>query len=217
MSLKTKRFYAQRVISLIMNNEPNMDFKIDERDIFVQLDAVVNQYAEQNYFDNWKVSGEGIDEHFITEFSPITVIDQEDGLPSYFDFPINYAALPNNRGIDEIFPLKFREEGAQSSPVVVMSNLESRRYGNLQAGSMQGRLSGYPKGRRFMFRQCGVKAEYGDMAVRLVIRDSTEIGVDEFYPIPSNFENRIVSEVAAWFLKKRANPTDTVRDKNDKA
>jgi hypothetical protein len=215
--MKTKRFFADQVKDVIMNNHPNMDFKIDERDIFVRLDAIVNQYAEQNYFDNWKFVGEGIDEHFITTWDEVTVVDPTDEQPSYFEFPSNYAALPNNRGIDEIFPLKYKKGGVQSSPVIVMDNITSRRYGQLQAGRMEGRLSGYPKGNKFIFRECGVKAKYGNMSVRLVIRDSTTIGVTDFYPIPSNFEQRVIMETAAWFIQKREAPTDKVRDKNDEA
>lgn len=214
--IKSKRYYAERVILGLQNRLPNIDFKIDEREVFLALDDVVNGYAEKNYFDNWKLTGEGVDEQFITTFEEVTVVDpdNENEVPSYFDIPANYAALPNNRGIDEIWTLKYQINGNNNS-VVVMAKGDVRRYSNLQAGRMGGRLYGYPQGTRFYFSKHGVKAKYGNVGVRLVVRDSSAIAIDAPYPIPSNYEGIVIDSVIEYFSSKRVQPTDTVRDKND--
>jgi len=158
--IKTKRFYAQRVIEQLQNDYPNLDLKIDERDVFPVMDDAVNKLAAQNYFDNWKFTGEGIDEAFITTFPEVEVTDQEDEQPSYFTFPSNYAELPKNRGIDEIYPLQFQQRG-QDFSVVIMSHTDYRRFKNLYAGSLEGRLGGYPEGMKFIFTSCAGSTTQG--------------------------------------------------------
>jgi hypothetical protein len=212
--VKTKRYYAERVILGLQNRYPNIDFKIDEREVFPALDDVVNGYAEKNYFDNWKFAGEGIDEQFITTFDNVTVVDQANEQPSYFEFPANYAALPRNRGIEEIWPLKFLGEGKDHS-VVIMSRGDWRRYKNMQMANLQGRLGGYPEGNRFYFTTHGVKKKFGNVGVRLVIRDASQISEDAPYPIPGNYEGLVIQACIDFFYEKRMSATDTVRDKND--
>ena len=214
--IKSKRYYAQRVILGLQNDYPNVDFKIDEREVFPVLDDIVNRMAETDYFDNWKFSGQHVDEHFITTFDEITVVDQNDELPSYFEFPSNYAALPLNRGIDEIWPLNYRQKGDDHS-VIVMTHQDFRRFKSLQAGSLEGRLGGYPQGTRFYFTTCGVKKKWGNVGLRLVIRSSADIAIDAPYPIPANREGDVVLMAIQWFMNKREEPTDEVRDAKDKA
>ena len=214
MALVTKRYYAQRVILALQNDYPNLDFKIQEREVLPVIDGVVNRMAEQDYFDNWKFSGQGIDEQFITTWEEIEVTDENDEKPSHFTFPSNYAALPNNRGIDEIWPLKFQIGGKDHS-VVIMTHADYRRYKNLQAGSLEGRLGGYPQGDKFYFTTCGVKKKYGNVGLRLVVRSSADIAIDAPYPIPSNRVDEVIQETIKYFILKRLQPTDEVRDKKD--
>jgi hypothetical protein len=216
--VKSKRYYAERVISGLQNRYPNIDFKIDFREVFLAIDDIVNSLAKKNYFDNWKTTGEGIDEQFITTFS-VAVVDQEREHPSYFVLPANYAALPNNRGIEEIWPETFQLNG-QDFSVVVLSRSDWRRYKNFQAGKFQGRLAGYPEnhvdGNRFVFTTHDVKKKYGNtMGVRLVIKDSSQISETAPYPIPGDLEGDVIEMCINFFYEKRLSMTDTVRDKND--
>jgi hypothetical protein len=214
--IKSKRYYAQRIILGLQDEYPNEDFKIDEREVFPVIDDIVNRMAETDYFDNWKFSGQHVDEQFITQWDEITVVDQDDEQPSYFNFPSNYAALPNNRGIDEIWPLNYRQKGDDHS-VAIMTHQDFRRFKSLQAGKLEGRLGGYPQGARFYFTTCGVKKKFGNVGLRLVIRSSADIAIDAPYPIPANREGDVVLMAIQWFMNKRDQPTDEVRDGKDKA
>jgi hypothetical protein len=212
--MKTKRQYSERCIIELQNDNRNIDFKIDERQVFLALDQVVNEMAAASYFENWKLSGAGIDEGFITTFEPITVVDQADGKVSYFDFPCNYAALPKNRGIDEIYPLKYNT--THQSAVVVLSHSDFRLYQNNPARGFEGRLYGYPQGMRFYFSTCEVTKKYGpQFGVRLVVKDSSQISNDEWYPIPANIENLLIETVVKKLLERRMTPVDRVRDNVD--
>lgn len=219
--MKTKKWYAEQVLRELQNDERNIDFKIDPREVFVRLDSIVNALARESYFENWKLSGTGVDEQYITTWdgdSAIIVVDQTDGKPSYFEFPVNYADLPRNRGIDEIWPQKYSKN---NHPVVIMTHRDVRLYSNNMAGNLQGRLGGYVQGNRFYFSNpdngCKVKAKYGNMGLRLVVRDSSQIANDQPYPIPADKEDRIVEMLVQWFRERRDQPTDKVRDSNDTA
>ena len=215
MSYKTRLYYAQRVIMALQDDYTSLEFKIQEREVFPVIDDIVNRMAEQDYFDNWKMSGMGIDEQFITQWDIVNVVDQDNELPSYFEFPSNYVALPNNRGIDEIWPLKFRKNGDDHS-VVIMTHSDYRRYKSLQAGSLEGRLGGYPQGTRFYFTSCGVKKKYGNVGLRLVIRSSRDISDTAPYPVPANREGDVILMAIKYFVDKRNGQTDPVRDSKDK-
>lgn len=217
--MKTKRFYAERVKDRLINQYQNEDFKVDERFIFACLDSVVNSLARKAFFDNWTLSGAGIDEQFLTRWdgdSAITVVDQQDGRPSYFELPVNYADLPRNRGIDEIWMQKY---GKTNNSVVIISHRDVRLYSQNMASSNQGRVTGYPQGTRFYFsgpeNGCKIKAKYGNVGLSLVVRDSSLIALDAPYPIPADKEDHIIELSIARYIDKRGQPIDKVRDGND--
>lgn len=214
--MKTKRQYSDRVMFRLKNDHRNIDWKIDERQLFLMLDEVVNSLAADNYFSNWRLTGAGIDEGFITTFEPVSVVDPGNGLFSYIDIPCNWAALPKNRGIDGIYPLKYTQGSTQS--VIVMSHMDYRQFMNNPARGMEGRLFGFLKGMRLTFGICDVGKKYGtNFGVRLVVRDSSQIGLDQWYPIPSDFEDDVIDRVVEKLIGKRLTPTDSVRDNKDQA
>lgn len=214
--IKSKLYYAQRVILGLQDDYPNQDWKIDVREIYPVLDDIVNALAAQNYFSNWTMAGAGIDEGFITTWEDVVVTDYENEVPSEFTFPSNYAALPNNDGIIGVIPMKQQLRGSDHS-VVVVTYEQWLKYKNMPAGQFQGRLAGYPRGGKFKFTSCGVKKKYGNMIVRLAVRSAADIPVDQPYGIPSNHEGDVVSKAKLYFVEKRMMPTDYVRDKNDTA
>lgn len=213
MAIKSKKYYADRIILALQDAYPNIDFKIQEREVFLVVDDIVNAMAKENYFENWKLYGAMVDEQFITVWegdNAIDVVDTEDQ-PSYIILPASYAALPMNGGIAEIWPLNY-EFGA----VKLRRHEDVRRTRNLMSGGMQGELGGYPVGNKFTFDQCGVRSNYSEkFGVRLVIKDSSAIGISDPYPIPSSAVEEVIKRGIEYFMQKRMLPTDTIRDKND--
>lgn len=79
---KSKAYYAERILKALQDAFRNADFKIGEREVFLVLDDVVNAMAKDNYFENWKFFGPGLDEGFITTWdgdNAITIVDPEGG------------------------------------------------------------------------------------------------------------------------------------------
>lgn len=213
--MKNKMWFSEQVFLALQNDYPNIDTKLDQREVLLRLDATVNELAAKNYFENWKFGGYGVDDQFVTTFE-VDVIDRENGKPSYFTLPANYAALPRNGGIVEIYPVRWKTFNQPA--VVVMSPEDYRRYLSNAAANMQGRLAGYPKSGIFEFTTCEVKKKYGEnFECRLVIRDSSQIANDAPYGVPADKENLLISTVVAWYRARREVPTDSVRDNKDVA
>lgn len=213
MAIKTKKYFADRIILALQNAYPNIDFKIQDREVFLAVDDIVNAMAKDNYFENWKTGMATIDDQYTTTWdgdSAIAVTDPEDQL-SYLELPASYAALPMNRGVDEVWPNNF-EYGS----VKIISHRDLRLYKNNMAGNLQGELGGYPQGSRFVFNQCDVGKNFSEtFGVRLVIRDSSQISITAPYPIPSDQVEEVIKRGVLFFTQKRFQVTDTVRDKND--
>jgi hypothetical protein len=211
----TKKYYADRVILALQDAFPNIDFRIDEREIFLVLDGIVNAMAKDNYFENWKAYGAALDEQFVTEWSgdtAITCVDVENQ-PSYLVLPISYLALPKHGGIVEIWP-----ENYDFGAVKIMDHADVRRTRNLMSGNLQGELGGYPKkgGTLFEFTQVAVGGTYATtFGVRLAGVDSSLISASAPYPIPGNLHDEVIKRAAMEFKERRLLPTDTIRDKND--
>jgi len=212
--MANKKFYAQSVLNELSNDILNRDFHIDEREVFFQLDRIVNELGRKSYFENWQLSGALLDESFITtwdEDNAIRVVDEEDQY-SYLELPADPMDLPRGAGIQEIFPM---ERGEYNQSVVIVSHADVRLYQNQKAGNMQAKLWGYRKGNRFYFGEDNVGGKFGEyFGVRLAIRDSSFISLTANYPIPADKQHAVVSLCVQWFRNRLGIGSDKVRDGN---
>lgn len=211
--IKSKKYYADRVVLALQDSFPDIDWRIDQREIFVAVDDVVNAMAKDNYFENWKLYGPTVDESFITTWDGDNAIDvvDPDNQPSYMVLPSEFAALPMNNGIQEVWPLNY-EFGA----VRLRLHQDIRRTRNLMSGNMQQELGGYARGNLFVFDQVEVRKNFSEkFGLRMVIKDSTALSETAPYPIPGNIAEEVIRRVVMFFTGKRFQPADTVRDKND--
>jgi len=218
--MRTKWSYAESVIKELQNDYPGRDLKVDPREVLLRLDAMVNQMAKAGFIENWKMgNATQLDEQFITTWEWIAITDPANKMPSYFTIPANYVNLPRNGGIEQVyFENAFNGNKTRYfDPIIIKSFRDVAAYRNNMAANLEGRISGYAKGRTFVFDRGGVGAKYGNAGIRLAIRDSSVIGDDDPYPIPADIEQSIIAELVDWFRERRKQPTDTIKDANDKA
>lgn len=213
--IKSKKYYADRIIRNLQDTFPNADFRISEREIFVMIDDVVNSMARQNYMDNWKLYGAGVDESFITTWDgeqAISVVDPDEGQsPSYIELPAVPVALPKNAGIEEVWPLRY-----EFGSVRVMDHRDVRMTRRLMSGNLQGELGGFRQGMKFVFNQTQVSKKYGNrFGARLVVKDSSALSNDAPYPIAADLEDFVINAATEKFVTRRMMPSDVVRDKQD--
>lgn len=212
--IQTKKSIADRVVLRLQDGFASIDWKIDEREMFRVIDDKANARAKLNLIENWKLTGSRIvDESFITTWdgdNALTVVDPE-GEQSYIILPATPVALPDDAGVQEIWPLDYGY-----GQVRLRRHEDIRRTRNLMSGNMQQDLGGYRNGVKFVFDQVDVGKNFGSkFGVRLVIKDSTSIGVNDNYPIAGDVLDSLIEDVYQYFVQKRLAPTDTVRDAQD--
>jgi len=210
---KTKLFYAELILRELSADPLTSDFKISPREVYPRMDAVVNDMAAKQQLNNWSVNYGGTSELYLTTWGlnndAITVVDLPDEAASYFDLPVNYVDLPRNGGINSIIPM----ENADVT-VIITTLREYRMYKNTPAGSMQGRLAAYPIGSRMFFNQSEVQANYGDMVLRLMVRDSSVISDSAPYPLPADKEDALIKICVAYYRDRIQQGADIIRDGN---
>lgn len=205
--MTTKEILAERVLRELQADFIGRDFKIRPREVYPRLDAVVNALAKQSFFENWKMGFGTLGEQFLTTWENVTVTDQPYSQPSYLDLPVNYVDLPMNQGIYEILPL--------TNPdilVIITTQREYRMYRNTAAGDFEQQLAAYPIGSRLYFNKASVNQQYGNMMVRLVVRDSSIIAANQPYPIPADKEETVVRACVQWFRDRLSQGSDLVAD-----
>ena len=218
MSLKTRVYYGEQVLNEIYSVR-GRDEKIDIREVYLQLDNMVNELAKQGYIDNMRMGlMNGIDDQFITQFENLTVTDPANNAPSYIQIPANYVNLPRNEGIQDVYFMNDFSTNKKKyyEPVIIKSFKDVSTYRNNPANFLESRISCHVKGGYLTFDRGRIFATYGPLGIRLVIRDSSAISDSAPYPIPANIEREVIIKVVDWFRTRRGQPVDLVKDNNDK-
>lgn len=210
---QTKALFAEQILRDLSADPLTSDFKIFPREVYLRMDAIVNDMAVKQQLNNWAANYGGTSEMYLTTWGlnddAITVIDPENEGASYFDLPVSYSDLPRNGGINQIIPM------ANADITVIITTLrEYRMYKNTPAGGMQGKLAAYPIANRMFFNQSAVKANFGNMMLRLMVRDSSVIDDDAVYPIPADKVDFLIKSCVAYYRDRIANGADIVRDGN---
>lgn len=216
--MKTKAFYAEQVLLSLQDGLRNRDEKIDPREVTLQMDLFVNEFAKAGFFENWKLGFSKVDDLWITDFFPLTVTDVANQ-PSYFSLPTtNYATLPNGQGINDIYFINdiTQVKKRYFKPVLIKNFKDVAGYRSSMANENQGRISCYVKQRTVYFDRGKINAMYGNVGCRLVIHDSTNLADTDIYPVPAEYENQIIQKTIDFFMARKRRTPDLIRDDNDK-
>lgn len=215
---KTRVLYAEEILNQLYVVR-GRDSTVDIREIYLQMDSWVNQNAKAGYLINMKLGqGQGIDDQFVTTFEWLTVTDPSGGAPSNVQIPANYADLPKNQGIQQVY---FKNDitlpkKKYFDPVIIRSSAAVSEYRGNMASGLEGRLSVSVRGGYLYFNTGNINTKYGQIGMRLVVRDSSQISDSAPYPVPADLEWQMKEDVVNYFLKRRGTPVDLIKDGNDK-
>lgn len=216
--MSTRAVYIERVLNEVYPVR-GRDAKIDPREVVLALDDWVNARAKEGFLLNMKMGhGPQMDDQFITTFEWLTVTDPANRLPSYFAIPANYADLPKNQGIQEVYFENSFTGGLKKyyDPVIIRNSMAPSEYRNSMAADLEGRLSVVVRNGNLVFSRGGIAARYGRVGCRLVVRDSSQILDASPYPVPSNLVEQMIEDVSTKLKERRATPVDLIKDNNDK-
>lgn len=215
MALRTKWSYVEEVMLELRDQFIGRDMQLDQREVLLKLDQLVNEFAKNGEIENWKRGyGDGIDDQFITSFEWLTVTDPTNKGNSYVQIPAHYTALADNKGIDQVY---FKNDFSSSKkkyfdPVIIMSFKDIASYRNTMGSTLEGRIACYPRGGILYFDRGEINAKYGEIGMRLVVRDSGAIDDNAPYPIPAEIEKRVINELVAFYRERMSQPSDNIKD-----
>jgi len=216
--MKTRLFYAEQILLSLQDANRNRDEKFDVREVYPIMDNIVNALAKQGFFENWKFGFGGIDDLFTTTFEWITPTDPANSSPSYFSLPVtSYVTLPKNQGIQDIY---FQNDFTTVkkkyfAPVIITSFKDQSSFRSSMANGLQGRISCYIKNGVIYFDRGNINKVYGNIGLRLAVRDSSQILDNAPYPIPAEHEKTVIDQCVLFFRSRRDQGADLVRDQND--
>lgn len=213
--MRSKYSFCEEIILELRDQFVGRDMQVDPREILLKLDQLVNEYAKAGFLENWKLRlGDGVDDQFVTTFEWLTVTDPSNKMPSYVQLPAQYVNLPNNRGIDQIY---FKNDFAVAKkkyfdPVIISSFKDVSSYRNTVGEYLEERIMCYPKDGYLVFDRGQINYRYGDIGIRLVVKDSSAIGDNDPYPIPADIEKRVINELVAFYRERMKQPQDPVKE-----
>lgn len=216
--MSTRAVYIERVLNEVYPVR-GRDEKIDPREIIAALDDWVNENAKAGFLLNMKMGfGPHISDQFVTTFEWLTITDPANKVPSYVAIPANYADLPNNMGIQEVyFENSFTSPTKKYyDPVIIRRSAAQSESRGSMASELEGRLSVSVRNGNLVFNKGLIAARYGNVGIRLVVRDSSQILDTAPYPVPSDLVNQMIADVADRLRQRRLSPVDLLKDNNDK-
>lgn len=219
MSIKNKWYFSEQVLLELQPDLRGRDEKVDQREILLRMDAIVNMLAKEGFLENWKYGFFGnVEEQFLTRFEWLTVTDGALDAPSVIELPAGYVSLPKQIGIEQVY---FKNDFAATTkkyfdPVIITSFKDRMTYRSNMAGNLEGRISCFPQGNSLVFDRANINADYGQIGIALMIRDSSAIGDTALYPIPANMEQVVIDQTVAWFRARLGQPQAAIKDSNEK-
>lgn len=216
MAVKNKIFFAERILNDVFAVRGREE-KIDPREVYLVMDSICNSLAKQGLLESWSLGfTNSVEDLFTTTFEWLTVVDTANQ-NSYVALPATYASVPGQQGIVRVyFRNNLGNRKKYYDPVIIMQARDVENYRNTLGSDLEGRIGGYAKNGQFIFTQSRVSAIYGDVGMQLMIRDSAAIADDGLYPIPGDYEDEFITLCVNKFIARRKNPTDVLKDNNDK-
>lgn len=220
MAQRTKLLYVEEILNELRAQFKNRDLKIDPREVLLRLDEKVNEAAKAGWIENMKLRiGTGTDDQYVTTWENQTVTDPANKAPSYIQLPANYVALPDNQGIDQIYFMNSFTVPKKKyfDPVIITSFKDISSYKNTVGEFLEERISCYPKNGYLYFDRGEINLKYGQIGIRLVVRDASAIDDSAPYPIPAEQMASIVESLVEFYRLRLMQPQDYVRDAVNKS
>lgn len=206
MAIKTKDYFAEQVQLKINPGGRPKDEKIKKPEIILVMDQVMNFLASQNFTENFILHGRrDVADQYLATFEDVVITDNTTN--SEITLPAEYADLPMNQGIYEVYPtndIKAR--------FFVVTSRNSRRRKNLMEGNMENGVFCYPVGDKLIFSKNNLKVVHKTLTVRLVVTDSANITASARYPVPPNKEKEFIDMVYEYFTQGTVLEEDILND-----
>jgi len=192
---KTKKLISDSVLYKLAGGSPDTSFPVDERDIWVQLEKIVNASFKLRHFDTTLNSGESIPEAaMIATYEGITVTTFAEKSKS--TLPITPIYLPKNMGIFQIYDPNY--------PDMPFIPFQRGQRGLLRTDELLndclGLISYEPKNNVIIYNRDLTTIGITAVTMELCVLDIAQYGVNDILPIPADMEAQIEDELLKAFI-----------------
>lgn len=193
--MTTKLKIASEILRILANGDRLYEYKVDEREIAIQIDQWRSKLIEEEYLQNEAIGRKMIPSEYIVSYTNFALLD-DNGL-KYIILPARPIKLPEDKGI---LTVTTRQE--PSNFFVPIYNGHFGLGAGLEAGNMENKCGYYPEGKRLYFTGNTNKLYIDDFPTNLpkdivvkLIPDSQDIGIGAELPISAGMEAEIVTRI----------------------
>jgi len=203
MPNSTKKSISDAVLYLLAGGVPTKSFPVQEEDVWAALETKVNAMFGVKQFSINLPSGETIPDNLVlATYEDVAVTSFNSG-NSKSILPVMPVSLPRNAGINEIRPvLSIVPTGDKilGNPMIPM--LAGQTY-LLQADSLLNSLMGQfgyePNGRSVVYNSDITTFGITKVDMKLVVFDISQYGINDYLPIPSDYEDELETALVQNF------------------
>lgn len=200
----TKKKVSELTISRLSGGAPSFSNKIDEREVWVVIDAVIASLVDADYRANIARGSYDINGAWIKTFEDVQVKESKSRKEFYIDLPAYLTSLPQDRAIRMITPME-----DQSTQYTVINNNSIGVFANLEAGGME--RTCYIEGAKVYFPRWSL----GLTKVLVKMIPSTDaLDEDEMLPMPGTAESMLLEQVYAKFKEQSFIKEKKINDSN---
>lgn len=199
----TKKLISESVLYKLAGGIPTKSFPIHEEDIWSSLEQKINAMLGMRQFNMTLPSGETIPDNLVlATYQDVTVSSFNSGNAKSI-LPVMPVSLPRNAGINEIRPvLNLTSSGDRILGNPMIPLLAGQNY-LLQAdsllNSLQGQFAYEPNGRNVIYTSDITTFSITKVDMKLVVFDMSQYGINDYLPIPSDYEAELEAQLIQEF------------------
>jgi hypothetical protein len=192
---------SSQVLGLI--DRIDKDIQIDRREVMDALRQGSIKFLKQDYFEKLQMGQKFIDPHYVARFTkqPI-LVDADRYGRNYIDIPCQYVALPENEGIQRVWPVTEDEEDYIEMTPIPYGNEEIYRNLSINNALIGVWTYSVTKDKIYFGRNGEHTLKDKDITsvdIDVVIVSPLDVGDDDPFPLPPEYHLDLITSVIQLF------------------
>ena len=198
--------FVDSIVKYLTAFKENMDFPIDDREVWMISCDVLNSYAKQGLFENMKLDDPTVPNQYVTTFTDIKIFYDKKRALCYINLPATPINLPHRKGYRMIAPIRNME-----ARFWIVDANEAQSAMSIM-GNGTGRVLAWPEGKKLYLSKRFDDTDAHEVMAMLVISGASSISMDAEMPIDPSLIQQIRADVISYFSPKVDPQLDTTRD-----
>lgn len=179
------------------------DIQVDRREVMDALRQGSIKFLKQDYFEKLQAGQRFVDPHYVAKFSNLPVLVDEGRYDrNYIEIPCQFVALPDNEGIQRVWPVTKEEEDYIEMIPVPYGNEEIYRNLSIKNALVGVWTYSVTKDRIYFSRngEYTLKDKKIDSVdIDVVIVSPLDVGDEDPFPLPPEYHLDLITSVVQIF------------------